>query len=99
MLCAVHDNNLQVAKHQQAASMFIFTAVFALLLPWKDLPDSQQACTERPASPNSPYKRSPDLQDAARYFQDVLMLSGEDDDIAAALDSCIADLKDARAMS
>ena len=79
--------------------MFISSAVYALLLPWKHSPDSQQACTERPASPNSLFKKSPDLQDAARYFQDVLMLSGEDDDVAAALDSCIADLEDARAMS
>ena len=30
MLCAVHYNNLQVARHQQAASMFISSAVFAL---------------------------------------------------------------------
>ena len=44
-------------------------------------------------------KEPTDLQDAARYFQDVLMLSGEDEDVAAALDNCIADLEDARAMS
>ncbi len=39
------------------------------------------------------------LQDAARYFQDVLMLSGEDEDVAAALDTCMADLEDVRSMS
>lgn len=44
-------------------------------------------------------KEPTDLQDATRYFQDVLMLSGEDEDVAAALDNCIADLEDARAMS
>ena len=32
------------------------------------------------------------MQDAARYFQDVLMLSGEDENVAAALDNCMADL-------
>ncbi|CAK0782613.1 hypothetical protein CVIRNUC_005815 [Coccomyxa viridis] len=39
------------------------------------------------------------LEDAARYFQDVLMLSGEDENVAAALDNCMADLEDVRAMS
>ena len=39
------------------------------------------------------------MQDAARYFQDVLMLSGEDEDVAAALDMCIADLEDVSSMS
>lgn len=39
------------------------------------------------------------MQDAARYFQDVLMLSGEDENVAAALDNCMADLEDVRAMS
>ena len=39
------------------------------------------------------------LQDAARYFQDVLMLSGEDEDVAAALDTCMADLEDVRSLS
>ena len=39
------------------------------------------------------------LQDAARYFQDVLMLSGEDEDVAAALDTCMSDLEDFSSMS